>query len=134
MKNWTYDELTNNGYKIENAKITSVDLSMADHGVMTLSLVLEGSGWGVVYGGYVIGKGYLGCDDNYIAGSASGMESLIRIMLIIGVERFQDLKNKYVRVASKGWGDSIKIIGNVMKDQWFDIDSFFKDEKENNNE
>lgn len=39
------------------------------------------------------------------------------------------MKGKYIRVATKGWGDTIKIIGNVIKDQWFDTESFWNDEK-----
>ena len=44
-------------------------------------------------------------------GSAAGMEYLMRIMDTVGVEKFQDLKGKYVRVAIKGWGSSVKING-----------------------
>ena len=131
MKNYTYDELIKSGYKIENALIAKVDLSMADHGCLTLSMTLDGGGWGVVYGGYCLGKGYLGADDDFFEGSAAGMEYLIRIMDTVGVERFQDLKGKYVRVATKGWGGSVKIIGNIIKDQWFDAETFFTDKKEN---
>ena len=39
MINYTEDKLREQGYKIENAKITSVDLSMADHGCLTLRMV-----------------------------------------------------------------------------------------------
>lgn len=131
MKNYTYEQLIASGYRIENALITNVDLSMADYGCLTLAMTLEGGGWGVVYGGYCLGKGYLGADDNFFSGSASGMEYLIRIMDTVGVERFQDLKGKYVRVALKGWGSSVKIIGNIIKDQWFDAETFFEDKKEN---
>ena len=131
MINYTLDKLITLDYKIENALITSVDLSMADYGCLTLSMTLEGAGWGVVYGGYCLGKGYLGADDDFFDGSAAGMEYLMRIMDTVGVEKFQDLKGKYVRVATKGWGDSVKIIGNVLKDQWFDAATFFIDKKEN---
>ena len=131
MKNYTYDKLTELGYTIENALIEKVDLSMADHGCITLAMTLQGGGWGVVYGGYCLGKGYLGADDDFFSGSAAGMEYLMRIMDIVGVERFQDLKGKYVRVATKGWGSSVKIIGNILKDQWFDAETFFIDKKEN---
>ena len=55
----------------------------------------------------------------------------MRIMDTVGVEKFQDLKGKYVRVATKGWGDSVKIIGNIIKDKWFDVETFFADNKEN---
>ena len=131
MKNYTYDKLTESGYSIENALIKNVDLSMADHGCLTLAMTLEGGGWGVVYGGYCLGKGYLGADDDFFDGSAAGMEYLMRIMDTVGVERFQDLKGKYVRVALKCWGSSVKIIGNIIKDQWFDAETFFEDKKEN---
>ena len=131
MKKYTQEQLTASGYRIENALITNVDLSMADHGCFTLAMTLEGGGWGVVYGGYCLGKGYLVADDNFFDGSAAGMEYLIRIMDTVGVENFQDLNGKYVRVATKGWGSSVKIIGNIIKDKWFDAETFFADKEEN---
>ena len=130
MKKYTQEQLTEAGYSIENALITNVDLSMADHGCLTLAMTLEGSGWGVVYGGYCLGKGYLGADDDFFDGSAAGMEYLMRIMDTVGVEKLQDLKGKYVRVANKGWGSSVKIIGNIIKDKWFDTETFFADKEE----
>lgn len=131
MKKYTQEQLIESGYRIENALITNVDLSMADHGCLTLAMTLEGGGWGVVYGGYCLGKGYLGADDDFFDGSAAGMEYLMRIMDTVGVEKFQDLKGKYVRVAAKGWGNSVKIIGNIINDKWFDAETFFADNKEN---
>lgn len=117
--------LREKGYEIQNARITSADLDMRDHGCMTLGIGLKGDGWGVTYGGYCLGHGYLGAKE--FDGSAKGMESIMRIMDVVGVERFSDLKGMYVRVATKGWGSTVKIIGNVIKDQWFDIEEFFKD-------
>ena len=131
MKNYTYEQLTASGYRIENALITNVDLSMADHGCLTLAMTLEGGGWGVVYGGYCLGKGYLGADDDFFNGSAAGMEYLMRIMDTVGVEKFQDLKGKYIRVATKGLGSSVKIIGNIIHDKWFDAETFFEDKNGN---
>lgn len=119
------DALKEAGYIIMNAEITNVDLSMQDHGCFVLTLVLRGSGWGVVYGGYCIGKGFLGADE--FEGSAKGLEYLMRIMDVVGVETFNDMVGKYVRVATKGWGNSVKIIGNILKDHWFDAEEFFKE-------
>ena len=130
MKKYTQEQLAEAGYSIENALITNVDLSMADHGCLTLAMTLEGGGWGVVYGGYCLGKGYLGADDDFFDGSAAGMEYLIRIMDIVGVEKFQDLRGEYVRVATKR-DDPVKIIGNIINDKWFDAETFFTDKKEN---
>ena len=41
MKNYTYEQLIESGYRIENAFITNVDLSMADHGCLTLVMTLD---------------------------------------------------------------------------------------------
>lgn len=126
MKEWTQEELEAEGYNIQNAYISHVDLSMADHGVLCLHLSLDGNGWGCVYGGYVLGYGYLGAE--IFKGSAKGLESIMRIMDIVGVERFNDMNGQLIRAATKGWGSSIKIIGNAIKDQWFDAESFYKEE------
>lgn len=123
---WTEDKLrTIGGYEIKNAEIKDVDLSMADHGCLTLSLVLDD-------GGYVLGNGYVGAKDFKV--SAAGMESIMRIMDVVGCDSFNDMEGKVVRIATKGWGDSVKIIGNAIEDKWFDIKSFFESVKEKYNE
>lgn len=109
--------------EIKNAKITKVDLSMADHGVLTLEMVLEGSGWGCVFGGYVLGHGYL--DSKDFSGSPKGIEEIMRIMDVVGVERFNEMEGKYVRVETGEWGSSIKKIGNIIKNKWFDYNEFY---------
>ena len=113
--------------KIENAQISKVSLSMADHGCLTFNIGLKGRGWGIAYGGYVIGHGYLGADDkNIIAENGHGLEAMMRIMNVVGVEKWEDLPGKYIRVKMEGWGDPIDIIGNIMEDKWFNIREFFK--------
>ena len=123
---WTKESLEKAGYKIENVKITGADLSMADHGVLCLAMPLEWGGCACVYGGIVLGHGYLGATE--FEGSAKGTEYIMRIMDIVGVERFNQLKGKYARVATKGFGSSVKIIGNIIDDKWFDPEDFFKTE------
>ena len=59
MKKWTEKLLKAEGYDIRNAEIRNVSLGMADHGVLTSDLTLDGHGWAVCYGGYVLGKGYV---------------------------------------------------------------------------
>ena len=127
MKDWSEESLTAEGYRLKNAEITNVSLNFADHGVLTLDLSLSGGGWGCVYGGYVLGNGYLGSRE--FKGSASGLEAIMRIMDVVGVDDLINLKGKHVRVATRGWGDSVKIIGNFIKDEWFDYGSFFDDKK-----
>lgn len=128
MHRYKEAELIEQGYRIENAEITSVDLSMEDHGCLTFDICLSGNGWGICYGGYCLGKGYLNANDEFFKGSSSGMKAIMMILDTIGVSKLSYLKGKIVRVATKSWGESIKIIGNVLEDKWFDYESFFKDE------
>lgn len=128
MKIWTEEELINDGYRLRNAEITNVSLNMKDHGALTLDLSLSGNGWGVVYGGYCLGRGYLGAK-NFV-GYASGLEAIMRIMNVVGVDDLTEMKGEHVRVALKGIGDSVKIIGNFIRDEWFDYGSFFDDKKQ----
>jgi len=117
--------------KIENAKIVSADLSMEDLGVFTFDLVLEGYGWGCNFGGYVLGKGYVGASDDDFEGYAAGTEVIMRIMNVVGATRFSELKGKYVRVRHEGWGKEILAIGNIIEDKWFSYKEFFAKKKEN---
>ena len=119
----TADSLIREGYEIFNMRITFVDLSMGDHGCMTLSMGMEGNGYATVYGGYCLGHGYLGA--NEFDGSEKSMPYIMNIMNVVGVERFNDMKGKYVRVAIR-ISSPVKIIGNIIEDKWFDPESFFK--------
>lgn len=125
MKKWTLEKLQDAGYKIENAKIGMSDLSMSDYGVLSLSISLKGASWGCVYGGYVLGHGYVGADD--FDGSSAGIECIERIMDVVGVDRFRNMDGKYIRVATKGFSTPVEIIGNIVEDKWFDQKSFFAD-------
>ena len=109
---------------IENAKITGVSITMADHGCVTFWVYVEGKCWGCGIGGYKVGDGYLGADT--FSGSAKGIEAMARIMDTVGVERWEDLKGKYCRVEMEGWGGTIYKIGNIIDDKkWFDLKEFF---------
>lgn len=110
--------------EIENARITEADLSMADHGCFTLALTLQGDGWAVVFGGRCLGKGYLGAEK--FEGSSKGIEEIMRIMDVVGVDKFSQLEGKYIRVdISDGWGATITKIGNIIEDKWFDYKEFY---------
>ena len=127
MKKWTEKLLEEDGYKIINMAVRNANISMKECGAAELLMTIEGSGYGCIYGGYVIGHGYLGSKD--FSGSDMGMESILRIMDVVGAETFNDIKGKYIRAAFKGLGSSVKIIGNILEDKWFDIESFFEDKR-----
>ena len=113
--------------EIENAQITNVSLTMEDHGCLTFWLTLEGEGWGCGFGGYCIGKGFLGATE-FTVERGDGLEAMMRIMDVVGVSKWEDLKGKYLRVqfTGCGWGGRVNVIGNLLKDKWFDIKEFFK--------
>ena len=120
------ESLLNQGYTIKNAQIISVDLSMEDHGIITLYMDLIADGFGVIYGGHILGKGYLGAKE--FTSSPKAMAYIMHIMDIVNVRNFNDLKGKYLRIATRDF-DRTKIIGNIIEDRWFNPEEFFKESK-----
>ena len=120
----TEDNMQDTDFKTWNAKITNVSLSMADHGCLTWGITLDGGGIGCVYGGWSIGNGYLGAKE--FEGSPDGLEAIMRIMDTVGVERWEDLQGKYVRVKDVGWGGTVSCIGHIIENKWFDAKEFFE--------
>ena len=51
----------------------------------------------------------------------------MRIMNTVGVSDLLKMKDKYVRVPTKGLGSTVKIIGNIINDIWFDYEAFFNE-------
>lgn len=112
----------------KNMKITNVSLTMADHGCLSLDLTLEGGGYGVVFGGRCLGKGYLGAKD--FTGFADGIVYIMRIMDTVGVDKLEDLKGCYVRMVDPGWGGIVEEIGNITEEKWFNAKEFFNEEED----
>lgn len=133
IKHYTYNQLIAEGYEISNMRIDDVSLSMADWGCLIICLSLHGQ-FGVGYGGYSLGKGYLGAPDDYFEGSAKGMESIIRIMDVIGVTDLMRAPGHYVRVARKWSESNVYIIGNIIEDKWFDYGTFFSENTEDSSD
>ncbi len=101
--------------EIKNAKITKVRLGYEDHGILTCFLDLDYGSLSQGFGGYTL--------DSYDeakkerVGTAYGMEFLIRIMKVVGVENWEDLVGKHVRVKTE-W-TKIHELGNILEDRWF---------------
>ena len=49
----------------------------------------------------------------------------MRIMDVMDSDTFNGMKGKIIRVAVKGLGSPVKIIGNALKDKWFDAETFY---------
>ena len=61
--------------------------------------------------------------------SASGLEAISKILEVVGVRTWEELKGKYIRIEDNGWGETIDKIGNLMEEKWFNIRDFFEKNK-----
>jgi hypothetical protein len=82
--------------EILNARITDTMLGYEDHGILTFSIFLDCGRYSTAFGGY--------CLDSYdnekkcrIHSKYLGI-SIEKILKVAGVERWEDLKGKYVRL------------------------------------
>ena len=110
--------------QIRNARITSTQLGREDHGIMTFMLFVEISGGGCCgIGGYAL-DGY-DKDLQQRVFHAKSMESISEILNVVGVDTWEQLPGKYIRVKDNGWGSTIDEIGNLMEEKWFNLREFF---------
>lgn len=109
--------------EICNAKITDTMLGM-NHGIMTCYLTLEFAGGGCAFGGYALDT--YSKEKQMRVGSGIGLGAIMQILKCVGVEQWEDLKGRYIRIEHTGWGGKITKIGNLIKDDWFSFDEFFK--------
>ncbi|HEM4596407.1 TPA: hypothetical protein U1Z56_000606 [Streptococcus suis] len=110
---------------IENVKITKTFLGREDHGILTCYLTVEGYGFGASIGGYCLDK-YDEHKKKRVAFHKS-FELIDRILEVVGVSTWEDLPGKHIRIESDGFGDRVTKIGNLIKDDWLDFDTFFKE-------
>lgn len=110
------------GYKISTMKITSAELISRDPWGAIFLAVLEGAGGGVVLGGNVFGRGSLRA--KAFSKSIKTAWCIIRLQLLVDAENVSDLNGKYVLVAHKGLGSSVKAIGNILGTEWIDPEPF----------
>ncbi|HEM5096819.1 TPA: hypothetical protein U1266_002309, partial [Streptococcus suis] len=54
-------------------------------------------------------------------------ELIDRILEVAGANSWEELQGKYIRVKSNGFGGRVTKIGNLIKDDWLDFDTFFKE-------
>lgn len=110
--------------RIENALITSAELTMEEHGCLTMFLYIQGDGWACAVGGYCLGHGFVGSND--FRGYSEGIEEIMRVMDVVGVSKFSKLAGQHIRVEINNFGGPINKIGNIVKDKWFDYEEFYK--------
>ena len=117
--------------EIKNAKIDYVKLYIEDHDILTFSIGLDLGSGGCALGGYTLDQSFrVNKNDNKWdyerKSSPAGLDCMRKIMEVVGVRSWEDLKGKYVRYEDNGRGSRITKIGNIIKDDWIDIDDFMK--------
>ena len=110
--------------EIENAQITGVSISMADHNCLTFRIYLKGAGFMCVIGNYRIGIGMEGAD--YWEGNGASLVGMMKIMDTVGVSTWEGLERMYCRISYAEDGKTVQKIGHLLKDKWFDVREFFQ--------
>lgn len=109
--------------EIRNAKIRSTKLGREDHGIFTFMIYIEFSGCGCGVGGYALDS-YDRVTEKRVF-SAKSLEAISAILDVVGVDNWEDLKDKYIRIKDNGWGSTVDEIGNLMEEKWFNLREFF---------
>lgn len=94
---------------IRNAIITSAEIVIEDHGLLTAWLGLNYGGMSQAFGGY--------CLHNPKFAQDFGGEFIRRTLDVVDVRSWADLVGKTVRVRCEPSG--VHAIGNIIKDNWF---------------
>ncbi len=118
--------------EIRNAKITSTMLGREDHGILTFMVFVEFGCSGCGIGGYAIDQYDRTADKRVFSGK--GLEAISKILETVGVDKWEDLPNKYIRIKDNGWGSTIDEIGNLMEEKWFNLREFFANNDNNEKE
>lgn len=114
--------------KIRNAIIESTSLDTGDRGLLTAWLHFDyGDGAHQGFGGHVL---YLPKDYKHYTnkGDFAG-HFIFRCMQVAGVESWDKIKGKSVRVkyeGGPGFSSKIIAIGHIVKDDWFNPSEDFK--------
>ncbi len=113
--------------EIKNAQIVSTMLGREDHGIMTFMITVRFGACSCGIGGYAL-DGY-DRETKTRVFRAKSMEAVSKVLDVVGVDTWEQLPNKYIRIKDKGWGSTIDEIGNLMEDKWFNLREFFSKEE-----
>jgi hypothetical protein len=107
-----------------NAQINTSRLGFIRNGIFSFCLTLTIQGGGALnIGGYVMDSYDKGKEKRI--GTAYGMNLVMRILEVVGVNTWEELEGKYIRIVRLG--DSVTKIGNLIKEEWIDFDTFGKE-------
>jgi hypothetical protein len=106
----------NEEYEFLNAVIESASISI-ERGLLTAWIILDYGGSGQGFGGHAL---YVPKNFTHHKTETKAGHYIYRIMEIAGVDSWDDLKGKTIRVKKgTGFNDLIVSIGHIVKDLWF---------------
>ncbi len=115
-----FDEL-----EVKNAIITCASIRVDRGFILTAYLHLDYGAAGQSFGGYVLGG--IGGEGIKAADHAAQPNIcghfIARVLDIVGVDNWDDLKGKTVRV--RGTYGRVESIGHIVKDKWFSPEADF---------
>ena len=111
--------------EIKNAIITSATIDTGDRGLLTAWLYLDYGGSGQGFGGYAL---YLPKSYSHHEMESPAGHFIFRCMEIAGVEKWEDMKGKTIRVRCNH--SSVEAIGHIVKEDWFNPAKDFHNIKE----
>lgn len=101
-----------------NAIIEKADITIERGFILTAMVHLDFGGSGQGFGGYTLGgTGDAKCADH--TGPNYAAEFIAKCMSVAGVERWDQMRGKTVRVRKDTEWGQITAIGHIVKDQWF---------------
>lgn len=107
---------------IVNGKIIKTELGTKDIPVFTCSLWIEMESGVCSFGGYALDT--YNKEKGERVGTAIGFSAIMKLMEVLEVGNWEDLKGTYVRCKINA-DTSISHIGHLMKDKWFSFGVFF---------
>lgn len=112
--------------KIENAIIESTFLGYEDHGILTFVIGLKGACFSVGFGNVALDQ-WSEKEGRRVAQPKS-MDCIAKILEVVGVDHWEDLKGKHVRIAFNDLGSTVTRIGNIIENKWLDLEQAFEEE------
>ena len=104
----------------KNAVISGMSLTIADHGLLSGWLQLDYGGESQGFGGYTL---YLPKGFKHFKLESPAGHWIFRVMEIAGVENWDQLKGKSVRVRCEH--SKVHAIGHIIKNDWFEPEKDF---------
>ena len=117
---------------IVNARISSTQFGINDHGIMDFWIFLDWQGGGQGIGRFCLDGPNPDKEKNDRIGWGPAITAIRKILEVVGVTKWEDMKGQLVRAKIVNrLGSSVSpIIGNILNDEWFDVRDFFQKAQE----